>query len=82
MRRCGDGQKRLPASAFVFPADRRWPIQTAKQARAAVQYMIMDRGDPADYQAVIRAIKAKYGDEADLMALLADNMETIKGHGE
>ncbi len=55
---------------FVFQAERRWPIKPKKYAIAAIQYMVMGRGDSADYPAVKRAIKAAYGDDAEVLERL------------
>lgn len=52
---------------FVFPEDRRWPIKPKKYAIAAIQYMVMGRGDSKDYPAVKKAIKAEYGDDSGVM---------------
>jgi hypothetical protein len=56
---------------FVFPDERRWPIKPKKYAIAAIQYMVMGRGDSADYPAVKKAIKAAYGDDAEVLGRLA-----------
>lgn len=62
---------RLPKGNFVFPADKRWPIKPRKYAIYSIQYMIMGRGDRADYPAVRKAIEAAYGDDAEVMGKLA-----------
>lgn len=43
-------RSKLPASKFVFPKDRAWPIESAKGARDAIRYMKMGRvRSGADY---------------------------------
>jgi hypothetical protein len=51
------GVKRLPASKFAYPKTRKYPIDTAKRARAALAYSA--RKDTAGSRAhVLRRIKA------------------------
>jgi len=53
---------RLPASAFVFPDKRSWPIQSQKQAKAAISYLHMGRVSGASqYNAIRSAIIGRYG---------------------
>ena len=61
---------KLPLSAFVFPDERRWPIKPKKYAIYSIQYMVMGRGDSADYAKVKKAIKAEYGDDEEVMGKL------------
>jgi hypothetical protein len=61
---------KLPAKSFVFPTDKRWPIAPREHAIAAIQYMVMGRGDSADYPAVKRALRAMYADDAEIMGRL------------
>jgi hypothetical protein len=61
---------KLPRSAFVFPEERRWPIRPKKYAIYSIQYMVMGRGDSADYPAVKKAIRAEYGDDDEVMGKL------------
>lgn len=58
---------KMPKQDFVFPAEKRWPIKPRKYAIAAIQYMVMGRGDSADYPAVKKAIKAAYADDAEVL---------------
>jgi hypothetical protein len=62
---------RLPKENFVFPAEKRWPIKPRKYAIYSIQYMVMGRGDSADYPAVKKAIRAAYGDDEEILGRLA-----------
>lgn len=46
-------RSKLPASKFVFPKDRAWPIESAKGARDAIKYIRMGRvRNASDYMAI------------------------------
>lgn len=47
----------LPASAFVFPASRRYPIHDKAHARAAV----LDSAGKPEHAQVVAAVRARYG---------------------
>jgi hypothetical protein len=64
-------RKRITLKDFVFPERRAWPIQSVKQAKAAIQSMRMGRGDESEYPEIIDAIRARYGDDGELMNLLS-----------
>lgn len=50
----------LPASAFVFPDRRAWPIHDLDHAKIALAYMAQGKGDPADYPKIRAAIRKRY----------------------
>lgn len=58
-------RERLPASAFVFPDRRAWPIQSLKQAMIALRFIKSKRGDSKDWPTVKRAVLRKYPDLVD-----------------
>jgi len=55
------GTKTLPASAFAYPKSRAYPINTKARARAALA-RAAQKGTKGSYEAVRKAVKAKYGD--------------------
>jgi hypothetical protein len=59
-RSSAPGTKRLPASAFAYPAKRAFPINTPGRARAALARARMS-SNSASYSHVARAVRAKYG---------------------
>lgn len=53
-------RKALPKSAFVYPRERRYPIDTKKRARAALAYAA--RSDTfGSYSTVKKAVDRRYG---------------------
>jgi hypothetical protein len=52
----------LPASDFVFPDRKAWPINDLAHAKIALAYMKQGKGDPAEYPAIRKAIQKKYPD--------------------
>jgi len=52
----------LPASAFVFPDRRAWPIHDRKHGQIALAFIAQGKGDAADYPAVRAAVAKKYPD--------------------
>lgn len=64
-------RKRIALKDFVFPERRAWPIQSVKQAKAAIQSMRMGRGDESEYPEIVDAIRARYRDDDELMDLLS-----------
>jgi len=52
---------KLPASKFVFPKDRAWPIESAQGARDAIKYIRMGRvRNAGDYMAIRSFIMKHY----------------------
>jgi hypothetical protein len=52
---------KLPASKFVFPKDRAWPIESAQGARDAIKYMKMGRvRNAGDFMAIRNFILKHY----------------------
>ena len=56
------GAGRLPDSAFAYPKQRKYPINTLKRARAALAYAARP-GTAGSYQTVARKVRAKYGNK-------------------
>jgi hypothetical protein len=55
-------RKALPASAFAYPSQRKYPIHTPKQARNALARAAQSKTS-GTYQHVARAVRAKHGDK-------------------
>lgn len=56
-------RRRIPKKLFVFPRTRRFPIDTARRARAALSYLRMGRvGTKGEFQAVKRAVYRAWPD--------------------
>lgn len=52
---------RLPESAFVFPKRRSWPINNARRAYAATQFLRMGRvGSASDFNEIRNVIRRRY----------------------
>jgi len=68
-------REKLPPSDFVFPDEDgkggRWPIQSARQAMIAVDFMKRGRGKKAEYPQIKKAIEKKYGKNKKVMDALA-----------
>ena len=75
-------RKRLPSKDFVFPdADGkggRWPIQSAKQALIAIDFMRKGRGEESEYGEIRKAIESRYGRNKKVMAALNSMDEDIE----
>jgi 2-hydroxychromene-2-carboxylate isomerase len=56
------GAGKLPASAFAYPKQRKYPINTLKRARAALAYAARG-GTFGSYEHVARRVRAKYGNK-------------------
>ncbi|HKE79021.1 MAG TPA: hypothetical protein VKB54_06920 [Solirubrobacteraceae bacterium] len=54
-------RKRLPRSAFAYPATRRYPIDTLARARNALARAAQPQ-TRGSYQHVARAVRKRYGD--------------------
>lgn len=52
-------RKKLPASAFVFPATRSYPVHDVKHARAALS-MVAKYGSPSEKKAVQAKVHSLY----------------------
>ena len=69
-------RQKLPPSDFVFPnpdgKDGRWPIQSAKQAMIAINFMKRGRGEKAEYPQIKKAIEKRYSKNKKVMAALAE----------
>jgi len=63
---------RIPKGKFVFPARRAWPIQSAKQACTALDFVVQKRGKPADWPKVVKAVAKAWGTNAKVAAKLED----------
>jgi hypothetical protein len=55
-RSTAKGAKRLKSSQFAYPKTRKYPINTAKRARAALSYSSR-KGTAGSYSHVLRRIK-------------------------
>lgn len=55
-------RNRLPNSAFAYPAKRAYPIQTPKQARAALS-RAAQKGTSGSYRHVAQAVRARHGNK-------------------
>jgi hypothetical protein len=54
---------RLPKSAFVFPSRRAWPINNARRAYAAIQFLRMGRvGSASDFNEIRNEVRRRYPD--------------------
>jgi len=54
---------RMPKSAFVFPSRRAWPINNARRAYAAIQYLRMGRVRSAsDFNEIRNEVRRRYPD--------------------
>jgi hypothetical protein len=54
---------KLPKSAFVFPERRAWPMNNARRAYAAIQYLRMGRvGSASEFSEIRNAIIRRYPD--------------------
>jgi len=75
-------RKRLPSKDFVFPdADGkggRWPIQSAKQALIAIDFMRKGRGKESEYGEIRKAIESRFGRNKKVMAALNSMDEDIQ----
>jgi hypothetical protein len=75
-------RKRLPSKDFVFPdADGkggRWPIQSAKQALIAIDFMRKGRGKESEYGEIRKAIESRFGRNKKVMAALNSTNEAIE----
>jgi len=56
-RSTAKGVKRLRASQFAYPSTRKYPINTAKRARAALSYSAR-KGTAGSYSHVLKRIRA------------------------
>lgn len=54
-------RKKLPADAFVFPKERRYPIHDRNHARAALAF-VSRYGTPEEQAKVRAAVKKRYPD--------------------
>jgi hypothetical protein len=52
-------RKRLPASKFVYPKAKKYPIDTKKRARAALAYSAR-KDTYGSYSTVARAVRKRY----------------------
>jgi hypothetical protein len=55
-------RSRLPASAFAYPRERKYPIQTVKQARNALARAAQPNTS-GTYQHVAQKVRAKHGNK-------------------
>jgi hypothetical protein len=55
-------RSKLPDSAFAYPAERKYPIQTPKQARNALA-RAAQKGTSGSYRHVAEKVRAKHGDK-------------------
>lgn len=54
---------RMPKSAFVFPSRRSWPVNNARRAYAAIQYLRMGRARSAsDFNEIRNAVRRRFPD--------------------
>lgn len=54
---------RMPKSAFVFPSRRSWPVNNARRAYAAIQYLRMGRVRSAsDFNEIRNAVRRRFPD--------------------
>ncbi len=56
------GAGKLPDSAFAYPKQRKYPINTLRRARAALAYAARG-GTFGSYTTVARKVRAKYGNK-------------------
>jgi len=59
-----------PESDFAIPERRAWPIQNAKQAKVAIDFINSGRGKEGDYPRIIEAIQRKYGTNESVIRYL------------
>ncbi len=52
-------REKLPDSAFVFPRDRKYPIEDEAHARNALA-RVAQNGSPAERREVVAAVRKKY----------------------
>jgi hypothetical protein len=57
----GKRRRQLPASAFAYPRQRRYPIDTVKRARNALS-RAAQAGTSGTYQHVAKKVRARHGD--------------------
>lgn len=60
-------RRKMRPGDFVFPDDRRWPINTKARAMTAIRYMHAGRGKPSDYPTIGRAIRRRWGHNRAVM---------------
>jgi len=53
-------RKALPSSSFVFPGERKYPIQDVAHGRSALQ-RVAQFGSPEEKSKVVAAVRAKWG---------------------
>jgi hypothetical protein len=56
------GRRALPRSAFVYPKQRKYPINTLKRAKAALSYSAR-KDTSGSYSTVARAVRKRYGNK-------------------
>jgi Family of unknown function (DUF6582) len=70
-------RKTLPRSAFAYPKQRKYPIDTPKRARNALARAAQS-GTSGSYQHVARAVRKKYGNK---VASVGKAKGTVTGPG-
>jgi Family of unknown function (DUF6582) len=70
-------RKRLPSSAFAYPKQRKYPIDTVKRARNALARAAQSKTS-GTYQHVARKVRARYGNK---VATVGRTRGTVSGPG-
>jgi hypothetical protein len=70
-------RKKLPSSAFAYPKQRRYPIDTVKRARNALA-RARQKGTYGSYQHVAKAVRRRHGNK---VASVGTKRGTVTGPG-
>jgi len=68
-------RSKLPASAFVYPRQRKYPINTVGRARNALARASSSR-NAGSYRTVAKAVRAKYGNRVATVGTKRGNLTT------
>jgi len=68
-------RSRLPASAFVYPKQRKYPINTVGRARNALARASSSKNS-GSYRTVAKAVRARYGNRVATVGKARGNLTT------